>query len=99
MDNYVVVYFECDNTYSVVSDSTNKFKNSTKAKVQFERDKWYEGTIVCRGSKSKCQNYVDFRLNNSTFVPTDESDIEQIEDVQLNNALKKFTSILKRLKN
>lgn len=93
MDNFIVVFFDYDQTYSVINDSANKFKNCKVAQVKFD-DVWYSGEIVCRGTKKKCQNYIDFRLNNSKFVATDESEVENGDD-ELVNALKTIPSMFR----
>lgn len=96
MSNHIVVYFECDNTFTIIEDTKNKFKNSNTAKVNFN-NRWYNGSIVCSGSKKKCQNYADFELRKSKFIATDDSDAEPDELIQ--NVKTRFSSNLKLFLN
>ena len=47
-DNYVCVFFNNDNSYTVFNDKSKKLKNSKRAQVKYQ-DKWIEGKIIVRG--------------------------------------------------
>lgn len=85
---FAVVYFEIDNTYVVIPEA-KKLKNQKKAKV-FDREtnKWYTGDIVYRGNNKLCQKYIDFKLSNATFMPTDDdaTEVEAVQDEVANRA-------------
>lgn len=75
MDHQLVVHFIADNSYTVVDDELNKYKSAESIKIKY--DKWYNGSIVYRGTKKQCQKYVDFKLKDAEFLPTDDdTDIE-----------------------
>lgn len=88
MSNFIVVYFKSDNSFSIIEDINNKFKNSDNVKVLFD-DKWCIGEKVFMGSKKKCQSFADFEFRKAKFVPTDDSDVE-IE--QFSETSKRFSS-------
>ncbi len=42
---WIVVYFEKDNTYSIIHDEKNLLKNSNKANIKSDNGKWLKGDI------------------------------------------------------
>ena len=48
-ENYVLVYFQKDNTYSVVLDEKRKLVNQNFGKFEDSDGKWNNGKILFRG--------------------------------------------------
>jgi hypothetical protein len=52
--NFVLVYFEVDNTFCVLDDSQEKLVGLDSVMVKFDK-KWFQGLVKYRGSKAKCE--------------------------------------------
>ncbi|CAF0876298.1 unnamed protein product [Brachionus calyciflorus] len=52
--NYILVYFEMDNTFCIVEDRAKKLINQKEAMIEFPTG-WFLGEIRYRGTQKKCE--------------------------------------------
>ena len=77
--NWILVYFDSDQTCSILQDSTNKLKNSKSAKVKIG-NKWYTGEIKFRGSEKECNSKANKMHLGEPLTTDDEESLLPVDE-------------------